>query len=877
MDTASQPRASLFSAWPPNRLGAVLLTTYTFEPHFFEGCLLRELINRGAFPIAVFVDRQKGYHSLLERAGSLSAAGRLYHVFPYDAGRHCFHPKVHLFTGPGVAMVGSGNLTPSGCGGNLEAFDLLTRQDDGDAVASVRQFFRQILRSPAVAGAEEARNWFLEHLDKKQDPVGGNAAFLHSLAGATLWDQFEYQLDGKQYDTALLAAPFHAPAHTITRDVAALLGATAVQVASDPELVGPAQLDATTGILDDERSRRLHAKVIHAVGPAGQLSVVGSANLTEAAWRGGNIEAVVVRRRDGASAPGGSAGAASWRPAAMFKPADWCGKLPTLTHEPEPGDPGCSIRLARLHNAVLEVTFVGSGDGLDFAVLHAGRRTGVSLMPDADNIWRGEFHATATGTVLVTASRDGHEVACALVDQVDCLVLRPEHWEVQNILDAAKSGKLSTVQEIVLVSHLNRALREACARADVILAGVPIGGSDPNQPTGGAKAQRIITVSTQVPNLDGGHGAAGDQALLGRKIIEALFGRSLAGRPRTRNGDTERWNADQDEMDDAEGGDDRPLGGSPETPGVDRNSSGDAGDALPSQIVQAGTRHAREVREALPALVRSGDNDAIQFLDTATGLLCDLMAKHPQHGSLIAQYLVELVAAGWSKGGLTSRNPVGVFLKHPHITAAAIAGTEAALLCAIPYLTDARALTMDQARLSLRGLETHPSRSEPIDLATVEHPAAAILQHYDWAKVRDDLRQSPTLDDVAIKELAPLIELHQVYQRRVHAERRAIPGDAQACAVLATAESAYAHALASVRTTVVHCPERTYLGNLWRRALSACGDGLTDPVVILRDNLCVCGATAPAMVVAALHSPENIRCCAGCQRILVAGLPEDLT
>lgn len=135
------PFVPLLEAWPTSSLGRVWLTSYTFHGPFFESVLLPELMRRGAFPIIVALDRRAGLEPVLDTLPALRSAGHDYYLLGVDRGAFAFHPKVHYFEGPGVALVGSGNLTPSGCGGNLEVFDRLTEDEDPLAMGEVRDFF----------------------------------------------------------------------------------------------------------------------------------------------------------------------------------------------------------------------------------------------------------------------------------------------------------------------------------------------------------------------------------------------------------------------------------------------------------------------------------------------------------------------------------------------------------------------------------------------------------------------------------------------------------------------------------------------------------------------------------------------------------------
>ncbi|NVB37267.1 hypothetical protein G6O69_36920 [Pseudenhygromyxa sp. WMMC2535] len=128
----------------------------------------------------VFVDRTTGYTPAVGAVGSLTAAGRDYYLVPVDWGARAFHPKVHLFCHRNVALVGSGNLTPSGMGRNLEAFDRLDGQAESAALDQVREFFRALIKHELASLPQRERTHLLARVPATNGGKG-DASFLHSL------------------------------------------------------------------------------------------------------------------------------------------------------------------------------------------------------------------------------------------------------------------------------------------------------------------------------------------------------------------------------------------------------------------------------------------------------------------------------------------------------------------------------------------------------------------------------------------------------------------------------------------------------------------------------------------------------------------------
>ena len=98
-----------------------LLTTYSFDPYFFERLVLPDLWAGGSNSILVLVDRRELSTALTSHLGTLRSLGRRYFLQPVE-WQGAFHAKVFLRLGTqgGPAWVGSNNLTRGGWGGNRE-------------------------------------------------------------------------------------------------------------------------------------------------------------------------------------------------------------------------------------------------------------------------------------------------------------------------------------------------------------------------------------------------------------------------------------------------------------------------------------------------------------------------------------------------------------------------------------------------------------------------------------------------------------------------------------------------------------------------------------------------------------------------------------
>jgi hypothetical protein len=109
----------------PARLA--LLSTFQFDPAFFEKKLLHMPALAQARRIVVFMDAGQ-WSRLLEQDAPARLLNRRYLVVPVTVPQGVFHPKLTLLASPGRATVlcGSNNLTRAGTFSNLELLNSLS-------------------------------------------------------------------------------------------------------------------------------------------------------------------------------------------------------------------------------------------------------------------------------------------------------------------------------------------------------------------------------------------------------------------------------------------------------------------------------------------------------------------------------------------------------------------------------------------------------------------------------------------------------------------------------------------------------------------------------------------------------------------------------
>ncbi|MCB0768523.1 MAG: hypothetical protein KDB95_15040, partial [Flavobacteriales bacterium] len=121
---------SVLAAIGARSYSSAILTTYSFEPTFFELRVMSAMRRAGVRNVVSLVDRGV-MAEVMESpaANSLDAFGS--HAILPMGGERLWHPKVILLAGErnGLLAIGSGNLTSAGHGSNAELWSLIHVQD----------------------------------------------------------------------------------------------------------------------------------------------------------------------------------------------------------------------------------------------------------------------------------------------------------------------------------------------------------------------------------------------------------------------------------------------------------------------------------------------------------------------------------------------------------------------------------------------------------------------------------------------------------------------------------------------------------------------------------------------------------------------------
>lgn len=293
--------------------GTAVLTTYQFDPLFFERVVLKDLLASGVRRIVVLADGRQSDGPLEAARGQLVELGRRYRLFQVrQAG--AFHAKICVkLAAEGAAVAcGSTNLTYPGWLGlrSLDA-DVGNREASGawrvaggtPQAADLSLALRRLLdRLPAPSRAEVEQGAVADWLATPTDGPGGR--LLVSGSGDPIASQLAARWRGRRFSRMWMATGSTDEGGAMLAWAASEFGVASAVVETDPasaafrpELLERLPLEVSV------RARpprpRPHLKVAVFEGDGGLAAVYGSANCSSAAWllgpeRGGNTEAVVV-------------------------------------------------------------------------------------------------------------------------------------------------------------------------------------------------------------------------------------------------------------------------------------------------------------------------------------------------------------------------------------------------------------------------------------------------------------------------------------------------------------------------------------------------------------------------------------------------------
>ena len=295
----------------------VLGTTYALSLAFFESVVF-PCLGRSNLRSCLILCDLMGYQRALAEGAALQGAAQDYMVVPSPLP-DCFHPKVWLLIGDSEAVLlsGSGNLTQAGFMTNVEFFDALHFSEATPATPKLLRNIRPFIRGLAQMWppADSHRLLCVETLGHIQEPLAGipvtasegNTAprFVHSFDGPLI-EQMPEVPDAREL---YVAAPFFGNSLGGLNLLADRYPAAKLRVfpavhnetATDAPLkqLSDSYKNATASRLSVPMKRKGALAHLKLYGIAGHNTTAWvyctSANCTEAAWHGRNVEAGILR------------------------------------------------------------------------------------------------------------------------------------------------------------------------------------------------------------------------------------------------------------------------------------------------------------------------------------------------------------------------------------------------------------------------------------------------------------------------------------------------------------------------------------------------------------------------------------------------------
>ena len=320
-------RGSLNDVLAWDKYHSALIATYTFDPLFLKKIFIPTLQSKRIRNISILADYREIARSFTEKENLAVMMDASYLLVPARATT-LFHPKVMLFTGPkqGLCLIGSGNLTHSGMGGNDEIWGAFHITDENRQHAHIFRFVWQFLQnhSPVLTGAgeEKKKDWIIAHSPWLSEIVSETDDGIHetSVLAATeeltIWDHIRDRLADKKITKAMVASPFYDNKGLVFRKLWELFPDMTISMIYDEQGRIPI---ASEGLEDlscyswqhianqsakDGSGRRLHAKYLVLKDSEGnEYLLFGSANATDSALgldrkpAHCNVELVVLGKR----------------------------------------------------------------------------------------------------------------------------------------------------------------------------------------------------------------------------------------------------------------------------------------------------------------------------------------------------------------------------------------------------------------------------------------------------------------------------------------------------------------------------------------------------------------------------------------------------
>ena len=285
----------------------VIGTTYSFDPLFFERVILPDLRFGHGGEILIIGDGEQLNESINRCNGQLKQIGNTFIAEPvYLNG--AFHPKILLKIGRDGALLlmGSGNMTNGGWGGNQELFARWTLENkDPNSSIIISKVINSLMPYVKSELAIQTLNRAFEYdwiIGNQTEGINDNLFITNP--NRPLSDIRAEKWDGKKYHTLKLFTgstdqngAFIEWCHNQFGIEKCIIAINEENLSFEHNLVSHIPVEII--IAPVEGSKMMHAKSYIFEGDESSGAIMGSANCSRRAWlmspdNGGNVEAIAI-------------------------------------------------------------------------------------------------------------------------------------------------------------------------------------------------------------------------------------------------------------------------------------------------------------------------------------------------------------------------------------------------------------------------------------------------------------------------------------------------------------------------------------------------------------------------------------------------------
>ena len=302
-----------------NLYHSAILTSYTFDPIFFESFYLPRLRQCGIINVIVLLDASN-YDQILSQYPSfgLQSDRRLYTLIRQSPSNNgVFHPKITMLFGEdsGILVIGSGNLTYNGYAVNEEVWNTFCLKGEESIYLplfskvwkylNTLNFPYSVLLKQQVKWIKDNSYWLSENppydtaiIDKEQ------FVFLSNDSEGSILMKLQKIIGYEHVNSITTVSPFYDTSGLTITSLYDCFKPNKVKCIYSDDGIYPYYLIKNkpewltffswNDVYKSNSLHKLHAKIIQLELPTRTILISGSANMTNAAFNGSNDEACMA-------------------------------------------------------------------------------------------------------------------------------------------------------------------------------------------------------------------------------------------------------------------------------------------------------------------------------------------------------------------------------------------------------------------------------------------------------------------------------------------------------------------------------------------------------------------------------------------------------